>query len=130
MFSGRIGRVVVDAVAGEGEGLVAEQQHRRWYHLLPPGCLCRRCLALRERGALLAGLAVDDVVLLDDAGAVLVRDHMLDGDEGEAPAAPAFFPTDLMGGWRGARLAVLSHRGKAERLPGPHRPGSGEGGRG
>src|SRR3546814_3100050 len=79
--------VVVDAVAVEGERRVAEQQHRRWYHLLPPRGLLRRRLALRERGALLAGLAVDDVVLLDDAGAVLVRAHMLDGDEGEAPAA-------------------------------------------
>src|SRR3546814_19755257 len=83
---------VVDAVAVEGECRVAEQQRRRGHHLLPPGAFGRRRLALRPRiaclgRALLAGLAVDDVVLLNDAAPLGIGADMLDGDEGEPPAA-------------------------------------------
>ena len=67
---GDIGLVVVDAMAVEGERREAEQQHRVRHHGLRHRRIGRRGLGLPCRLAGPGGLAIDDVVFLDERGAL------------------------------------------------------------
>ncbi|MOA00456.1 hypothetical protein D3C78_1198180 [compost metagenome] len=103
---GDVGPVVVDAVAVEGDGGIAEQQGRRRHHALTPLAF-RRGLAGAEfrRGR----LAVDDVLLLTHGQAAVLHEVVANGDEQQrSGAADLLF--DLQNGADPRHLAADTQR--------------------
>ena len=127
LAAGDIGLVVVDAMAVEGERREAEQQHRVGHDRRDQ--VASAGAALRPRLlAGLRGLAIDDVVLLDEREAARADDRVLARSRTPStPVEPVLGSTDLM---VETRLIVSPIRSgspsKANRLPAHMRRGSGD----
>jgi hypothetical protein len=119
---GHVLAVVVDAVAVEGEGRVAEQQHVVRHDLARPHGAGGRGLRGRRRVARLRRAAVDDVVLLGERQAGGVVHLVANQHEHQLAAAPALAGDRLDARDAPHRLAHPQRREELQPAARPHAP--------
>src|ERR1700737_2531288 len=88
----RVGPVVVDTMAVEGQSRITKQERRVWLDTAGPlghsvvtlRCWCRRRSRRRR-------ITVDDVLLLGDAGHAIATGNVFNCHERQRAALPRFF---------------------------------------